>query len=92
MSDIGGNALNSSPLSPEMKEALKGFLAEVAQHSRKQSALVDLLVGAVKAVSQDLQQEKLRSQMLDARVAESEARVDELQRAVSALRRQGWVQ
>ena len=92
MSDFGPNAFNASLLSPEMKEALKDFIANVAQHSRKQSALVDLLVGAVKAVSQDLQQEKLRTQMLDARLAGSEARVDELSRAVDALRRQGWVQ
>jgi hypothetical protein len=92
MSDIGGNALNTNLLSPEMKEALKGFIADVAQNSRKQSALLDLLVGAVKAMSQDLQQEKLRTQMLDARLAGSEARVDELERAVAALRRQGWVQ
>jgi hypothetical protein len=92
MSDFGPNAMNAHLLSPEMKEALKDFIADVAQQSRKQAALVDLLVGAVKAVSQDLQQEKLRTQMLDARVQGSEARLDELARAVDALRRQGWVQ
>lgn len=78
--------------SPQLRTALKEFLANVAQHSRKNAELIDLLVQAMKSVNQDLQQEKLRSHLLEARVQQAEARLEHMDRAVEALRRQGWVQ
>jgi hypothetical protein len=78
--------------SPELRTALKEFLANVAQHSRKNAELIDVLVQAMKSVNQDLQQEKLRSHLLEARLQQAEARMEHLGKAVEALRRQGWVQ
>jgi hypothetical protein len=92
MSDSGPNAVDVALLTPEMREALKDFISNVAQHSKKQAALVDVLVGAVKAVNVELQQEKLRTHVLDGWLARSEGRVEELARTVDALRRQGWLQ
>jgi cell division protein ZapA (FtsZ GTPase activity inhibitor) len=79
-------------VSPELKTALKEFLANVAQHSRKNSELIDVLVQAMKSVNQDLQQEKLRTHLLEARLQQTEARLEAMGRTVEALRRQGWVQ
>jgi CII-binding regulator of phage lambda lysogenization HflD len=78
--------------SPELRTTLKEFLANIAQHSRKNAELIDVLVQAMKSVNQDLQQEKLRSHLLEARLQQSEAQLEHLGRTVNALRRQGWVQ
>lgn len=98
MADSGVNSsLPAEPqerpksLTPEVKAALKDFVTNVAQHSKKQSALVDVLVGAVKTLNQELQQEKLRSHLLEARLSKAEARMDQLVKVVDAMRRQGWV-
>ena len=72
--------------------ALKDFIEHVGEHSRKQSALTEMLIGAVRALSQELQVEKAHAQLLDARLAQSEEQVERLSKAVEALRRQGWVQ
>ena len=79
-------------VSPELRSALKEFLANVAQHSRKNAELIDVLVQAMKSVNQDLQQEKLRSHLLEARLQKAESRLEDLGRTVGALRRQGWLQ
>jgi len=46
----------------------------------------------LKAVHQDLQDEKMQTQVLEARLKDAEAAVTRLARVVEALRRQGWVQ
>lgn len=78
--------------SPQLKAALQQFIADFSQHSRKSSELIDVLVQALKTVNQELQQQKLKSHLLDARLKKAEAQIDDLGRMVDALRRQGWVQ
>ena len=51
-----------------------------------------MIVHALKAVHQDLQEEKERSQILEARVRKAEDGLMDLARVVDAWRRQGWVQ
>jgi hypothetical protein len=77
---------------PELDSALRGVVEDFARHSRKNSEAIDVLVHALKAVHQDLQEEKVRSQMLEERVKQGEADLAQLARVVDALRRQGWVQ
>jgi ferritin-like metal-binding protein YciE len=77
---------------PELDSALRGVVEDFARHSRKNSEAIDVLVHALKAVHQDLQEEKLRSQMLEERLKETEGELARLAKVVDALRRQGWVQ
>jgi hypothetical protein len=77
---------------PELDAALRDFVEDFARHSRKNSEAIDVLVHALKAVHQDLQQEKVRSQLLETRVKKTEAALTRLTGVVDALRRQGWVQ
>ena len=77
---------------PELDAALRSVVEDFARHSRKNSEAIDVLVHALKAVHQDLRQEKLRSQVLATRLKRTEASLGRLTRVVDALRRQGWVQ
>lgn len=79
-------------LNPAVKAALKDFIANLAEHSQKQSALVDVLAQALKAVNVELQQQKLKTHLLEAKLERAETRIAELSKVVEALRRQGWVQ
>jgi hypothetical protein len=92
MADSAQNALDVDALTPGVKAALKDFVENVAQQSKRQSALIDTLVGAVKALNHELHAERARAQLLDARLGAGEERIEDLARAVDALRRQGWVQ
>jgi hypothetical protein len=77
---------------PELEATLKDVVEDFARHSRKNSEAIDVLVHALKAVHQELQQEKLRTQILETRVKKAEMGLSKLTRVVDALRRQGWVQ
>jgi hypothetical protein len=76
----------------EFEAAVRDAVEDFARHSRKNSEAIDVLVHALKAVHQDLQLEKLRSQVLETRLKKSEAGLTRLTRVVEALRRQGWIQ
>ena len=80
------------PGSPEIDASVRGAIEDFARHSRKNSEAIDVLVHALKAVHQDLQDEKVRTQVLEARLKDAEAGVSRLTRVVDAIRRQGWVQ
>ena len=58
---------------PELDAALRDVVEDFARHSRKNSEAIDVLVHALKAVHQDLQEEKVRSQVLEARLKKAEA-------------------
>ena len=77
---------------PELDAALREVVEDFARHSRKNSEAIDVLVHALKSVHQDLQQEKLRTHVLETRLKKAESQVQRLSRVVDALRRQGWVQ
>jgi hypothetical protein len=85
---------DSRPVSgaPEIDASVRDAIEDFARHSRKNAEAIDVLVHALKAVHQDLQEEKVRTQILEARVKDAEADVSRLARVVEALRRQGWVQ
>ncbi|HET6898541.1 MAG TPA: hypothetical protein VFK70_09345 [Vicinamibacteria bacterium] len=80
------------PGSPEIDASVRDAIEDFARHSRKNSEAIDVLVHALKAVHQDLQDEKVRTQVLEARLKDAEAGLSRLGRTVDALRRQGWVQ
>ena len=80
------------PGSPEIDASVRDAIEDFARHSRKNSEAIDVLVHALKAVHQDLQDEKVRTQVLEARLKDAEAGLTHLSRVVEALRRQGWVQ
>jgi hypothetical protein len=77
---------------PELDAALREVVEDFARHSRKNSEAIDVLVHALKAVHQDLQEEKVRSQLLEERVKKAESGLARLSGVVDALRRQGWIQ
>jgi hypothetical protein len=78
--------------SPQLKAAFQQFIEDFSQHSRKNSELIDVLVQALRSVNQELQQQKLKTHLVDARLKKTEAQLGELARVVDAFRRQGWVQ
>ena len=80
------------PRSPELDASLRATVEDFARHSRKNSEAIDVLVHALKAVHQDLQEEKVRTQVLESRLKDAEADLSRLARVVDAWRRQGWVQ
>ena len=77
---------------PDVDSVLREAVEDFARHSRKNSEAIDVLAHALKAVHQDLQQEKLRTQVLETRLKKTESALSRLTRVVDALRRQGWVQ
>jgi phosphoglycerate-specific signal transduction histidine kinase len=80
------------PRSPGLDTSLRDAVEDFARHARKNSEAIDIIVHALKAVHQDLQEEQERSQLLEARVREAEDGLTQLARVVDAWRRQGWVQ
>jgi hypothetical protein len=80
------------PASSEIDASVRDAIEDFARHSRKNAEAIDVLVHALKAVHQDLQDEKVRTQVLEARLKDAEAGLSHLARTVDALRRQGWVQ
>jgi hypothetical protein len=77
---------------PQLKAALQQFIDDFSQHSRKNSELIDVLIQALKTVNQELQQQKLKTHLLEARIKQADGQIGELSRVVEALRRQGWLQ
>ena len=80
------------PGSPDVDASIRDAVEDFARHSRKNSEAIDVLVHALKAVHQDLQEEKVLTQVLQARLKDAEAGLTRLAGVVDALRRQGWVQ
>jgi hypothetical protein len=78
--------------SPEIDASVRDAVEDFARHSRKNSEAIDVLVHALKAVHEDLQEEKVRTQVLEARLKDAEAGLSRLAGVMDALRRQGWVQ
>jgi hypothetical protein len=82
----------SGASAPELDAALRDVVEDFARHSRKNSEAIDVLVHALKAVHQELQEERVRTHVLEARVKSVEAGLARLTRVVDAWRRQGWLQ
>lgn len=78
--------------SPPFTAALKHVLENFAQHSKKNAELIDVLIQALKTVNQELQHQKVKNHLVEARLRKAELRSDELAKVMDAFRRQGWVQ
>jgi hypothetical protein len=96
MNDAAHDAVLAASLppgaSPQLKAALQQFMDDFSQHSRKSSELLDVLIQALKTVNQELQQQKLKTHLLETRLKKAESQAEEVTRVVGAFRRQGWVQ
>ena len=77
-----GNALSA---------ALKGFMATLHKQAERNTDVIDAFARALKDLTREVKDERMRREILERRLRESEARVEELGRIVAALTRQGWV-
>ena len=71
--------------------ALKTFATTLSQHSARQSDLIDIFATALKDLHAEVQRGRARNRKLQARLEQTEERLSELERVVTAMRRQGWV-
>jgi hypothetical protein len=71
--------------------ALKTFAATISQQSARQSDLIDVFASALKELHAEVQRGRARNRRLQERLDRTELRLAELERVVTAIRRQGWV-
>ena len=85
----------AAPVSPSQADALsvalKGFVATLHKQAERNTDVMDVFTRALKDLNREVRDERMRREILERRLRESEARVEELGRVVSALSRQGWV-
>lgn len=53
--------------------------------------VIDIVARALRDLDREVRDERMRRELLERRLRESEDRVEELARVVAALARQGWV-
>jgi hypothetical protein len=74
-----------------LSAALKGFMATLHKQAERNTDVIDVFTRALKDLTRDVRDERMRREILERRLRETEARVEELTRVVSALTRQGWI-
>lgn len=74
-----------------LSAALRGFMATLHKQAERNTDVIDVFARALKDLNREVKDERMRREILERRLRESEARVDELARMVAALARQGWV-
>lgn len=74
-----------------LSAALKGFMATLHKQAERNTDVIDVFARALKDLNREVKDERMRREILERRLRESEARVEELARLVAALARQGWV-
>jgi chromosome segregation ATPase len=86
-------AHDNPPTSPAnaLSAALKGFMATLHKQAARNTDVIDVFTRALKDLTRDLRDERMRREILERRLREAEARVEELTRTVGALTRQGWI-
>ena len=86
-------AANGSAASPAsaLSAALKGFMATLHKQAERNTDVIDVFTRALKDLTRDVREERMRREIVERRLRETEARVEELTRVVSALTRQGWI-
>lgn len=85
------NATTRTMTAESLAAALKTFATTLSQHSARQSDLIDIFATALKELHGEVQRGRARNRKLQARLDRTEARLAELERVVTAMRRQGWV-
>jgi len=81
---------SSSPASA-LSVALKAFMATLHKQAERNTDVIDMFSRALKDLNREVRDERMRREILERRLCEAEARVEELSRVVAALARQGWV-
>jgi hypothetical protein len=74
-----------------LTDALKGFMATLHQQAARNTDVIDVFGRALRDLDREMKDERVRREILERRLRESEARVEALARVVAALARQGWV-
>lgn len=82
-----------SPSAPAsaLSAALKGFMATLHKQAERNTDVIDAFARALKDLTREVRDERMRREILERRLRQSEAQVEELTRVVAALARQGWV-
>jgi septal ring factor EnvC (AmiA/AmiB activator) len=80
----------SSPANA-LSVALEGFVATLNKHAERNTDVIDVFARALKDLNREVKDERMRREILERRLRETEARVEELSRVVAALARQSWV-
>jgi hypothetical protein len=87
---VAGDA-PAAPREHALSAALKTFMATLHKQAERNTDVIDVFSRALKDVTRDLRDERMRREILERRLRETEAKVDELARVVGALTRQGWI-
>jgi hypothetical protein len=74
-----------------LSAALKGFVATLHKQAERNTDVIDVFTRALKDLNREMRDERMRREILERRLRQSEAQVEELTRVVAALARQGWV-
>jgi hypothetical protein len=74
-----------------LSATLKGFVATLHKQAERHTDVIDVFARALKDLNREVKDERMRREILERRLRESEGRVEELARVVAALGRQGWV-
>lgn len=74
-----------------LSAALKGFVATLHKQAERNTDVVDVFARALKDLNREVKDERMRREIMERRLRETEARLEELSRVVAALARQGWV-
>ena len=74
-----------------LSAVLKGFMATLHKQAERNTDVIDVFARALADLNREVRDERMRREILERRVRETEARVEELTRVVAALARQGWV-
>ena len=85
------NDATARPPENAVSAALKTFMATLHKQAERNTDVIDVFTRALKDVTRDLRDERMRREILERRLRETEAHVEELTRVVSALTRQGWI-
>ncbi len=80
----------ASPASA-LSTALRGFVATLHKQAERHSDVLDIFARALKEMNRELRQEKARREIAERHLRDAEARLEQLERTVGALARQGWV-
>jgi hypothetical protein len=81
----------SDPAAHALSAALKGFVATLHKQAERNSDVVDVFARALKDLNREVRDERMRREILERRLRETEGRIEELSRVVAALARQSWV-
>jgi predicted RNase H-like nuclease (RuvC/YqgF family) len=84
-------AAGHSTAADALSAALKGFMATLHKQAERNTDVIDVFTRALKDLNREVRDERMRREILERRLREAEARVDELSRVVAAVARQGWI-